>query len=303
MGTQTNTSLAKRRVAVRRGVIGGLVVLSIALFSIYFRESGRGPLHGLQDAVGTLAGPVESVADRAVRPLRDAWGWTSDLVGARNRAERLERENAELRAALVENASRDEELARLRALAGVPDELATGYRRVPADVVGRSPTNWYGRARLSVGSPEGVVVNSPVVTSVGRRGALVGYVISVRGGYSVVSFITDPRTRVGARVLGSGNAPAILRSGIGGQLELTNIPRDATITRGATVETAGFAETGRTSIYPPGIPIGQVREFGHLEADVYQRVQVEPLVDVRRLSEVVVLVPQSAEARRRAAGP
>ncbi|MEW6582488.1 MAG: rod shape-determining protein MreC [Actinomycetota bacterium] len=303
MGTQTNTSLGKRRVAIRRSILGGLVVLSVVLFSTYFREGDAGgPLHGVQARAGALVTPLESITDRAVQPFRDGWDWVSDLLDARGRAERLEKENAQLKAALVESVSRAEELTRLQALTGFPDEIATGYRRIPARILGRSPLNLYSRARLSVGTGDGVVNNSIVVTGNGDRGALVGYVISAQGGSSVVSFITDPRTGVGVRVQGSGNAPAILRATFQGQLELENVRQDFPLTEGAAVETAGFSEPGLPSIYPSGIPVGQVVEFGMLEADVYQRVQVRPLVDVRTLSEVIVLAPVSDEAKRRASG-
>lgn len=303
MGTQTNTSLGKRRIAIRRVVLGALVVLGIVLFSGYFREGdGGGPLHSVQAGVGAMVAPIESVTDRAVQPFRDGWNWVSELVDARGRAERLQKQVDELQAALIENASKTEELQRLQKVTGFPDEIATGYKRVPARVLGRSPLNLYSRARLSVGTSDGVTNNSIVVTGNGDRGALVGYVISAQSGSSVVSFITDPRTGVGVRVLGSGNAPAILRATFEGQLELENVPQDFPLAKGAAVETAGFSEPGVRSIYPPGIPIGQVVDFGKLEADVYQRVQVRPLVDVRSLSEVVVLAPESVEAKRRASG-
>jgi rod shape-determining protein MreC len=302
MGTQTKTSLAKRRIALRRIVLGSLVVLCLGLFTVYFREPERGSLHGVQAGVGGLVAPLESITDRAVQPFRDGWGWVTDLVGARDRAKRLEKENAELRAALVENASHEEELLRLREVTGFSDEIAQGYRRVPARIHGRSPLNLYGRARLSVGTDDGVVNNSIVVTGAGERGALVGYVIRAQSGSSVVSFITDPRTGVGVRVQGSNNAPAILSATYEGKLELKNVPRDYPLEDGAAVETSGFSPPGLPSIYPSGIPVGQVYQFGRLEADVYQRVQVRPFVDVRELSEVIVLTPQSEEARRRAAG-
>jgi rod shape-determining protein MreC len=301
MGTQPTTRLAKRRIALRRVVLGSLVVVSMGLFTAYFREPEDGSLHSVQSGVGGLVAPLESITDRAVQPFRDGWNWMTDLVDARDRAETLEKEVAELRAALVENASKADEADRLRRLTGFTDEVE-GYTRVPARVHGRSPVNLYGRARLSVGTDDGVITNSIVVSSDGERGALVGYVISAQPGSSVVSFITDPRTGVGVRVLGAGNAPAILGATYEGNLELKNVPGDFALKSGAAVETSGFTSPELPSIYPQGIPIGQIYQFGKLESEVYQRVQVRPYVDVRTLSEVIVLAPESSEARRRAAG-
>jgi rod shape-determining protein MreC len=301
MGTQPTTRLAKRRIALRRVVLGSLVVVSMGLFTAYFREPEDGSLHSVQSGVGGLVAPLESITDRAVQPFRDGWSWMTDLVDARDRAETLEKEVAELRAALVENASEADELKRLRAISGFTDEIA-GYTRVPARIHGRSPVNLYGRARLSVGTDDKVVTNSIVVSSNGERGGLVGYVISAQAGSSVVSFITDPRTGVGVRVLGAENAPAILGATYEGNLELENVPGDFALETGAAVETSGFTSPELPSIYPQGIPVGQIYQFGKLESEVYQRVQVKPYVDVRKLSEVIVLAPESEDARRRAAG-
>lgn len=302
MGTQPTSRLSKRRIALRRVVLGSLVIACLSLFTAYFREPESGSLHTVQAGAGGLVAPLESITDRAVQPFRDGWGWMTDLVDARDRAERLEKEVVELRAALVEDASKEGELERLRRLTGFADELAKGYRRVPARIHGRSPLNLYGRARLSVGTDDGVVNNSIVVTGDGARGALVGYVIRAQSESSVVSFITDPRTGVGVRVQGSNNAPAILSATYDGNLQLENVPADYPLKDGAAVETSGFSSPNLPSIYPSGIPVGQVYQFSHMESEVYQRVQVNPFADVRSLSEVIVLTPQSVEARRRAAG-
>jgi len=302
MATDTTPRIGKRRIALRRIALGGLIALSVVIFSVYFREPESGTLHSLQSGAGGMVAPLESIADRAVEPFRDGWSWITDLVDARDRAERLEKEVARLEAQVVESASREERLRRISESTGFPDALATGYRRVPAEIISRSPLNLYGRARLNVGTSDGVVNNSIVVTGNRGKGALVGYIISATSGSSVVSFITDPRTSVGVRVLGSDNAPAVLRASFQGQLEITNLPQDAPLERSAVVETAGFAEAGRQSIYPSGIPVGQVVDFDQIEAESYQRVQVEPFTDPRSLSEVVVLVPASTQARRRGAG-
>jgi rod shape-determining protein MreC len=302
MGTQPTTRLAKRRIALRRVVLGSLVVVSIGLFSAYFRETESGALHGVQARTGSMVAPLESITDRAVRPFRDGWNWVTSLVNARDRAAELEKEVAQLRAELVQNASEEAELARLRQTVGFPDEIATGYKRVPARIHSRSPMNLYGRARISVGTNDDVVTNSIVVTGNKGRGALVGYVITAQARSSVVSFITDPRTGVGVRVQGSNNAPAILGATYEGNLELENVPGDYPLAENAVVETSGFSTPELPSIYPSGIPVGQVEQFDPIESEVYRRVQVRPFVDVRSLSEVVVLAPVSEEARRRAAG-
>jgi cell shape-determining protein MreC len=56
------------------------------------------------------------------------------------------------------------------------------------------------------------------------------------------------------------------------------------------------------SVFPRGIPVGQVAGAGSRDVDTFQTIQVTPYVDVRALSSVAVLTPQSAAAQRRAEG-
>jgi rod shape-determining protein MreC len=300
MATQ-GTGLARRRANLRRGAIATLVVACLALFSGYFRESGDGPLHGVQSAAAGVVAPIQDVATEAVQPFRDAWGWVTSLKDARDRAARLEEEVEALRGAAIENRIRDEQLARLRALVGVGREL-DGYEPVVGTVIARSFTSWYRSARLDVGRDRGVVQNSPVVAGTAQGAALVGIVTSVRGNSADVSFITDGRTSVGATIPEADSPPGLLESTVPGQLRLAGIPREFPVREGQAVVTAGFNAPALPSVYPYGIPVGQVTSVGGTEVDVERTVQVTPYADPRSLPQMVVLTPQSPQAKRRAEG-
>ena len=94
----------------RRVVVGVLAVLSLALLSVYFRESDDGPLHGVQDAGATGLRPFQVGAERVARPFRDLYGWFDGLLGAKE-------ENERLRAGVEDSASRR---SRTRRRAGEP---------------------------------------------------------------------------------------------------------------------------------------------------------------------------------------
>jgi rod shape-determining protein MreC len=284
-------------------VIGGLVVLCLIVFTVYFREGPGGPMHGAQRMAGSTVAPLQAVGSRVVQPFVDAWGWVTGLVDARGENARLKDENAALRAQVLSATDQTAEVARLRGLLRVTGALPGGYRPVVASVVGRSPTNWYSRARLDAGTSDGVVVNSPVVAAASPGSALVGVITQASRGSSVVTFITDSSVRVGATVDGSGGALGVLRPTVAGQLMLDGVPREFRVRDGAVVRTAGFAADMRLpSVFPRGIPVGQVAGAGSRDVDTFQTIQVSPFVDVRTLASVAVLAPQSAAARRRAAG-
>lgn len=277
-------------------------MLCLALFTVYFRESAGGPLHGVQDATGGVVAPLQDGAARAVDPLQDGWSWLRETRDARSRAADLEAENAELRDQVAQaQASADEAIA-TAGLESAGLEYQRDYERLEARVIGRSPTNWYSTAVLSVGRDDGAVVNSPVIAPTDKGSALVGIITASRGGSSQVQFVTDPRTRVGATVLGAGNPPGTLRATTSGQLTLDGVPSDFAVEEGQIVATAGFNDIPLPSVYPPGIAVGAVSGVGGQATDVEQTIQVTPLVDPRVLRAVVVLAPASPEAKRRASG-
>jgi rod shape-determining protein MreC len=301
MATQANTGLARRRVTVRRGVIAALVLVCLALFTGYFRESDGGTLHGLQDTAGGVVAPVQEVAVAAIQPARDAWGWATDLRDARDRAASLEEENVALRTALVESRIGGARAVAAPAAPDLPDELA-GYAPVSGRVIGRSSFDWYRSARLDVGTSDGVVRNSPVVVSPERGSALVGLVTSTTARTADVSFITDGRTQVGATIPEANSPPGLVESVTPGQLRLSGVPREYPVKVGQVVVTAGFSGLGLPSVYPRDLPVGQVTSVGRLEVSTDQAIQVKPFVDPRNLDAMIVLTPRSDAARERAEG-
>ena len=294
---------ARRQAYARRGVITVLALLALVILTAYFRETQRGPLHEVQTDAGALVAPIQSAASRAVQPLRDAWSWTAGLIDARESARQLSAENSDLRRQVIEARARAEELEERSGIDSTLDGAPEGYEAVVARVTGRSISNWYSRARIGLGRDDGVAVNSPVIAPADDgSGALVGHVISVSPRSAVVTFITDPRTRVGGRVLGAEGAVGMVSATASGSLLLSNVPREFPVEDSDIVVTGGFTSETLLSVYPPGLPIGSVVGVGGPEGDSYPPIQVTPFVDPRRLGSMVVLIPSGSEARRRAAG-
>jgi rod shape-determining protein MreC len=63
------------------------------------------------------------------------------------------------------------------------------------------------------------------------------------------------------------------------------------IEEGDEIVTAGWHSGGLSSLYPKGIPIGEVTSVGQTDTDLFQQVQVEPYVDFGALDAVIVLRP------------
>lgn len=302
MATQASSGIARRRATFRRVTIAALVLVCLALFTGYFREADEGPLHGAQSAAASVVAPIQEGATRAVQPLRDAWGWATSLRDARDRAASLQERVDVLQAKAADNVVRDERLRELEALAKVEALPQRGYELVTGLVTGHSISDFYRTARINKGTADGVRSNSPVVASGEAGAALAGIVIRASAHTADVSFVTDGRTEVGAKIPEAGNFAGLLQSTVPGQLRLTNVPQAAAVRLNQVVVTGGFARLGLQDPYPPGIPVGFVSSVGRREVDVQQTVQVSPYVDPRRLDFLTVYVPRSEDAIRRATG-
>jgi rod shape-determining protein MreC len=303
VSNQGNTPLAQRRILARRIIIGGLVVLCLIVLSVYGRESGSGPLHGLQSGAGTLVTPLQDGVSRAVEPVRSAWDWTKGLVNARDRAARLAKENQQLRSDLVQGQFNLEENQRLMALKGLGHQWSADYTQVPADIIGWSASPYYEEARIDKGTNNGVVVNSPVIAASDSGPALVGVITQAGPISATIAFLSQAQTSVGVTITQANSAFGILQPTAPGAFQIVGIPASKPIANGDVVYTAGFQHLGQLSIFPRGIPIGVVEGAGHRETDVQQTVQVDPFVSSTSLAYVVALAPKSALATQRATTP
>jgi rod shape-determining protein MreC len=264
----------------------------LALITVYFRESEDGTLHGAQRIGLSVAMPFEVAGERVARPFRDAWGWASDLIGAKEENEKLRAEIETLRKRLVQNETSASENARLRALLQFVDgpEFPAGFDGVSTRVVGRPPSAYNQEVLIAAGSSAGIERNDPVMTQDG----LVGLVTDVTSNGAKVTLLTDQSSAVSAVVLETG-AAGIVRHGSSdsASLILDRVSKDELVEDGDLVITAGWRSGKLESLYPRGIPVGTVKSVGQQDVDLYKRIQVAPLVDFDSLAEVIVLVPKN----------
>src|SRR5215211_3643297 len=287
----------RKQVRRRRAVLLLLVAASLTLLSLYYREGNGGPLHGFQDVVSTIFSPIESGADRVLKPARDMVNWFHETFDARGENDRLRDQVAELRDQLARSQMSQQgakELASLdETLSGglVPD----GTDPVTARVIGRSPTVWYSSVTIDKGSSDGVHVGDPVVAALG----LAGKVTQTTPNTAQVTLVTDADSAVTARIVPSG-ATGVVEPDVGDprDLQLDYLERGTEIAEGQMVVTAGFSTGNLGSIFPPGIPIGRITQASVEEQQAYQRVHLEPFADLRGMSFVKVLTTPSGGGKQ-----
>jgi rod shape-determining protein MreC len=288
-GYPSNRSSALKR----RIVVGGLVVLSLVLITISFRSSA---LDGVESTAATALRPFEVAADRVSAPFRDTVDWFHGLTNARSENDRLKAENARLRHQLVLDQSAVYQYVQLRNLLlyhGPPSIAA--FRRVNAEVMVNPQSPIDQNVSIAAGSAQKLAVNDVVIApNAGGVGGLVGTVTRVWAHQARVTLLTDSSSHVSASDVTSPSALGIVSSGDSGNvLIFDRVSKQQRVDRGDTIITSGTIGKGALpSLYPKGIVIGTVSYQSESDANAFQTIQVQPVVDFSSVRSVIVLVPK-----------
>jgi rod shape-determining protein MreC len=275
----------------RRVVVGLLVLLSLTMITVYFRESPSGGLHGFQSTGASVMRPFEIGAQHVARPFRDAYRWTADLFHARAENKQLRhdvsywKQQAILRAgAQQENAQLARILKYKRTLTYPQDFSKTA---VTATVISNPASEFDQSIVISAGSSSGIRVHDAVVTDQG----LVGQVTKVFHDESRVTLLTDKESAVTAKDHQTGAIGSVRHSqGPEDLFFLDRVFKNKIVNKGDLVVTAGLQQQGALpSFYPKGIPIGTVTKVGQTDVQSFQDVQMQPNVDFSSLEIVLVL--------------
>lgn len=283
----------------RRALLAALIAISLILLTAYFGESPSSPLHSVQRGIVQVLSPVQDGASKALSPVRDIAGWFSDTVRAKSQRDQLRKQVQKLTTELATAQQAVIQNTQLSNLVKLDNSIGVSrYQPVAAHVTGRDPTFWYQTIQVNKGSADGVHVDDPVI---GDQ-ALVGHVSTVGSNYAFVTLITDHTSSVTAKVQNSVGDAGQLVPAVGNpnQLILQYLPRRAQILVGQQVVTAGFKSPGGglESLFPPGVPIGQVSSADQNNLLNNGQVQVTVGADLRHLDVVQVLTRPHAGAQR-----
>lgn len=278
----------RKQVRRRRAVLALLIVGSFVLLTLTYQGS-----RGLQSGVSAVFSPVQSVADRALKPARDLVGWFDETFEAQGENSRLKSELATARVQAVAGQEALQENAQLRKLVELgrgPVLASSAYEVVTGRVIARSPTNWRSSVTIDVGDGDGVRADDPVISGDG----LVGRISSVGPGSSQVMLLTDHASAISAKVVPVG-VQGVIKPEVGNPEDLILDFIDSTrkVVAGQTVVTAGWRAQGLSSIFPPGLPLGEVTKASIVEQEANEQVDVRPFADLRNLDLVQVLTGDS----------
>lgn len=153
------------------------------------------------------------------------------------------------------------------------------YTTVPAQVIGRDPTNWSNSLIIDKGLKGGVKRNKAVVSTKG----LVGRLLEVGNYSSKILLITDPNSKVGV-VVQRNRQGGILIGRPDGRCKMIYIALDSDVAKGDKVITAGFG-----GVFPKDIIVGEVVRIDKEPGRLYKYAIVRPAEDLSRLEEVLCI--------------
>jgi rod shape-determining protein MreC len=277
----------KNVVRRRRAVFLLLALLSVVLITVAF-GGVSGPLGVIQRGAQAVLSPIESGASIALKPIRDGINWVGDTFNAQAQNDELRAEVEGLRGELARAQTEAREAAELRAMVELADAegYPEGVEPVAARVIAQSPTDWYSTIQIDKGTADGLEVDQPVVAG----GGLVGKVTDATSGTATVTLVTDADSAVSAQVVPSG-ARGVVKPQVGNpeDLLLDFLDKDEKVEEGATVVTSGSTSSRFESLFPRGIPIGEVTRVDPDERELYQRVHIRPHAELQKLGFVQVL--------------
>jgi rod shape-determining protein MreC len=284
--------------AWRRGVFVFLIIASLALLTVSFRESESGPVHEVRQAFASLLSPLQSFGARVAEPFQDGYEWFKNVWSAQEKAKTLQEQLQVLQGELIRLQEQAEENERLKSFLELRDRgtYPSGTNFEVAQVIGKSPNLWERWILIDRGTNDGIAVGQSVVGATPTVGesvlgkGLVGRVVAANATTAKIQLITDSESSVAAKIQGA-RAEGIVHGSLQGDLTMDYVDRDLAVDPKLVVVTSGYG-----GVYPADIPVGIVSSVGEETINIYKEIEVQAFVDFRVLEDVMVLIPSDATA-------
>ena len=263
--------------SAKRVLLVALLVVSLALATLYAREGEGGPLHAVQGAVAVAVGPFKLVGAAADAGVSSAGEGIENLTADESTLSGLRESNEELRRRLAEADEYKQEAERLEGLL----DLKQSYDidGVAARVVGKSVEAYNQTVTLDVGCDDGVESGMTVMGATG----VVGQVKSTDARTCEVRLLTDQNSGAAA-IIQSNRGEGIVRGSLEGLLYLENVDEANWPVVGDVVVTSGLGGS-----YVRGLIIGTVVQVDAAAGNATGRIVVKPNDTAESLSEVLVV--------------
>jgi rod shape-determining protein MreC len=204
--------------------------------------------------------------------------------------QKLKKQIGELNAQLTEYDAIKAEVEELRKFVSIKEEHEDYMLSQPCGVLGYVTNDPFKSFTIDKGSADGILVNCPVVTAEG----LVGITVEVSEHVSTVRTILSPDLSVAAMASSSSADQGIIEGNVlsseSGQTKLIHVPKKNKLKRGDLMIT-----TGTSGLFPKDYPIGTILDIGLDSNGLSVCADIQPCVDVTRLTSVIVITDFSGK--------
>jgi rod shape-determining protein MreC len=166
---------------------------------------------------------------------------------------------------------------RLEQLLGLKRKLV--YSSIPANVIGRDPSNWNDSIIIDKGHEDGIEQGLPVVNALG----VVGKITEVGATKSKVILITDPSFGLAALIQRSREI-GLVSGTLQGICRMRYLSRDADVQIGDQILTSKLS-----SSFPEGLLVGEIIEVRRRDEDPSLVCLISPAVNLSQIEEVLVI--------------
>lgn len=251
-------------------------LVGICLLLLTLQTRGYGST--ARDFFAIVTTPISTGLAKASRATFGLWATYVDWKNVRAENRRLREEVQQLRVQSLRVSDTDVENQRLRRLLALQERLP--LTTLSGEIIAREWGGWIRSLTVNRGRGD----NIPRLSAVISPDGLIGRIVDVRPGASIIQVLTDPASTVGAHVLRT-RTPGIVEGDPRGTLRFKFMARDgASIQNGDVLVTAG-----QGGLFPRGIPIGTVRVIDNRGSALFSYAELTPAVDYARIDEVLLV--------------
>ena len=264
----------------KKGIIGIIITILILIIIVIATNIKADDLSSIEGIVGKIFMPIQNGLTYVKNQLSGNNAFFTDINNLSKENAELKQKNSELEQQLRELEIIKAENETLKEYVNLKDKY-TQYTTIPAYVINKDISNYNENIIINVGSKDGIEENMAVISEKG----LVGHVISVTEDTAKIETIVDTASTVSCTIT-STRDNLIARGTLDNvsTLKAGNIPTDATVLQGDTVETSGLG-----GIYPKGILIGTIKNVVNTKNITDRYAEIETAVDFEKLETVLVI--------------
>jgi rod shape-determining protein MreC len=285
-----------RRRIVDWSLTGALILIPALVLRASMASPGS--TSALDDALLRITAPLQAGTTWIAEGLGGLWGHYIGLVDVEGENRELRAENDKLRHDLAEATRKAYDVAAL-------EELALVKKRIDADMIGAhvvgaplTPHFRVLRLRIDRGEHE-IREGMAVIAGTGP----VGKVQRTFGDYADVTLISDTRESIDVVVKRTGRRGSLIGLGRPDSYACTVRRLELAMQADERAKVGDeIVTSGEKSVFPPGLVVGTVSK---LDGDdgLFQKVEVEPAVDIARVRAVMVVLapppPADPDAKTR----